>query len=241
MILQLLMPTALCLIIAVWSLLHKCIDVIDDFATTDANGIVCGHSCLKFTAQMHWCYWWFCNYWCQRHRVWSQLFEVYCTNALVLLMILQLLMPTASCLITAVWSLLHKCIDVIDDFATTDANGIVSDHSCLKFTAQMHWCYWWFCNYWCQRHCVWSQLFEVYCTNALMLLMILQLLMPTTLCLIIAVWSLPHKCIDVIDDFATTDANGIVCDHSCLKFTAQMHWCYWWFCNYWCQRHRVWS
>ena len=37
-------------------------------------------------------------------------------------MILQLLMPTASCLITAVWSLPHKCIDVIDDFATTDAN-----------------------------------------------------------------------------------------------------------------------
>ena len=27
-----------------------------------------------------------------------------------------------------------------DDFATTDTNGIVSDHSCLKFTAQMH-CY----------------------------------------------------------------------------------------------------
>ena len=30
------------------------------------------------------------------------------------------------------------CSDVIDDFATTDTNGIVSDHSCLKFTAQMH-------------------------------------------------------------------------------------------------------
>ena len=48
----------------------------------------------------------------------------------MLLMILQLLMPTALCLIIAVRSLLHKCIDVIDDFATTDANGIVSDHSC---------------------------------------------------------------------------------------------------------------
>ena len=165
------MPTASCLITAVWSLPHKCIDVIDDFATTDANGIVSDHSCLKFTAQMHWCYRWFCNYWCQRHRVWSQLFEVYRTNALTLLMSSQLLMPTASCLITAVWSLPHKCIDVIDEFATTDANGIVSDHSCLKFTEQMHWCYWWVCNYWCQRHRVWSQLFEVYRTNALMLLM----------------------------------------------------------------------
>ena len=174
MILQLLIPTASCLITAVWSLLHRC----------------------------------------------------------MLLMIMQLLMPTASCLITAVWSLLHRCIDVIDDFATTDANDIVSDHSCLKFTAQMHWCYWWFCNYWCQRHRVWSLLFEVYRTNALMLLMILQQLMPTASCLIIVVWSLPHKCIDVIDDFATTDANDIVSDPCCLKFTAQMHWCYWWFCNY---------
>ena len=36
--------------------------------------------------------------------------------------------------------LIRKCIDVIDDFATTDANGIVSDHSCL-FTAQMYCCY----------------------------------------------------------------------------------------------------
>ena len=140
----------------------------------------------------------------------------------MLLMILQLLMPTTSCLIIVVWSLPHKCIDVIDDFATTDTNGIVSDHSCLKFTAQMHWCYWWFCNYWYQRHRVWSLLFEVYRTNALMLLMILQLLMPTTSCLITAVWNLPYKCIDVIDDFATTDANGIVSDHCCLKFTAHM-------------------
>ena len=38
----------------------------------------------------------------------------------------------------AVNLLTRKCIVVIDDFATTDANGIVSDHSCLKFTAQMH-------------------------------------------------------------------------------------------------------
>ena len=33
---------------------------------------------------------------------------------------------------------IRKCIDLIDDFATTDTNGIVSDHSCLKFTARMH-------------------------------------------------------------------------------------------------------
>ena len=38
----------------------------------------------------------------------------------------------------AVNLLIRKYIDVIDDFATTDADGIVSDHSCLKFTAQMH-------------------------------------------------------------------------------------------------------
>ena len=37
----------------------------------------------------------------------------------------------------AVNLLIRKCIDVIDDFATTDANGIVSDHCCLKFTAYM--------------------------------------------------------------------------------------------------------
>ena len=37
----------------------------------------------------------------------------------------------------AVNLLIRKYIDVFDDSATTDANGSVSDHSCLKFTAQM--------------------------------------------------------------------------------------------------------
>ena len=37
----------------------------------------------------------------------------------------------------AVNLLIRKYIDVFDDFATTDANGSVSDHSCLKFTAHM--------------------------------------------------------------------------------------------------------
>ena len=37
----------------------------------------------------------------------------------------------------AVNFLIRKYIDVFDDFATTDANGSVSDHSCLKFTAHM--------------------------------------------------------------------------------------------------------
>ena len=33
--------------------------------------------------------------------------------------------------------LIRKYIDVSDDFATTNANGSVSDHSCLKFKAHM--------------------------------------------------------------------------------------------------------
>ena len=33
----------------------------------------------------------------------------------------------------AVNLLIRKYIDVFDDFATTDANGSLSDHSCLKF------------------------------------------------------------------------------------------------------------
>ena len=37
----------------------------------------------------------------------------------------------------AVNLLIRKYIDVIDDFATTDANGSMSYHSCLKFTAYM--------------------------------------------------------------------------------------------------------
>ena len=37
----------------------------------------------------------------------------------------------------AVNLLIRKYIDVFDDFATTDANGSMSDHSCLKFTAYM--------------------------------------------------------------------------------------------------------
>ena len=37
----------------------------------------------------------------------------------------------------AVNLLIRNNIDVFDDFATTDANGSVSDHSCLKFTAHM--------------------------------------------------------------------------------------------------------
>ena len=37
----------------------------------------------------------------------------------------------------AVNLLIRKYIDVNYDFATTDANGSVSDHSCLKFTAHM--------------------------------------------------------------------------------------------------------
>ena len=37
----------------------------------------------------------------------------------------------------AVNLLISKYIDVIDDFATTDANDSVSDNSFLKFTAHM--------------------------------------------------------------------------------------------------------
>ena len=37
----------------------------------------------------------------------------------------------------AVNLLIRKYIKVFDDFATTDANSSVSDHSCLKFTAHM--------------------------------------------------------------------------------------------------------
>ena len=37
----------------------------------------------------------------------------------------------------AVNLLIRKYIDVFDEFTTADANGSMSDHSCLKFMAYM--------------------------------------------------------------------------------------------------------